>query len=391
MRPTTLLRATAATALSLALSLAAACADRAAVTEPARLTPSAVARAEAASVSVGGVFTETNDATANAVLAFDRAADGTLTPAGSFATGGRGIGGTTDPLVSQYALVLSGDRRFLLVVNAGSDDISVFEIQSSPRLRLVQRIAAGGSRPVSLAIGHDRVYALNQGSNTLTGFRYVQGRLVAEPSWTRPLGPNAAGAAAVRFSRDGRLLAVTERASATIDTYLVQAGGALSQPISNPSNGAAPFGFDFTNTRRLVVSEAGPGTASGYTPRANGTLEVRTASAPTLQRAPCWLIVTPDGRFAYTANAGSATLTGFAVSPTAQLSLLVPSGVSADLGTGATPLDLDVTPDGRFIYVLKAGAGTIGALARSPNGVLTPLADTPAQAARSGQQGLAAY
>jgi 6-phosphogluconolactonase (cycloisomerase 2 family) len=391
MRPTTPLRATAATILSLTLSLAAACTDRTDVTEPTRLTPSASVSAQAAPHRSGGVFTQTNDASANAVLAFDRAADGTLTPAGSFTTGGRGIGGTTDPLFSQYSVVLSVDRHYVFVVNAGSDDISVFRIQDSPRLNLVQTIAARGSRPVSIAVSGNRVYVLNQGSNTLTGFRFTAGQLEAVPSWTRALSANAAGAAEARFSRDGRLLAVTERVSATIDTYLVEGSGALSQAVPNPSNGAAPFGFDFTNTGRLVVSEAAPGTASGYTARANGTLEVRTASAPTLQRAPCWLVVTPDGHYAYTANAGSATLTGFAVSPSGQLSLLVPSGVSADLGAGAGPLDLDVSADGHFVYVLKAGAGTIGALARSSNGALTPLADTPAQAARSGQQGLAAY
>jgi 6-phosphogluconolactonase (cycloisomerase 2 family) len=187
------------------------------------------------------------------------------------------------------------------------------------------------------------------------------------------------------------MLAVTERASGTIDTYLVQGDGALSQAIANRSNGDAPFGFDFNNAGGLIVSEAAPGTASGYALRTNGTLELRTGSAATFQRAPCWLVVTPDGSFAYTANAGSATLTGFAVTTSGQLSLLVPSGISADLGTGATPLDLDVSADGRFVYVLKAGTGTIGALARAANGALTTLADTPAQAARSGQQGLAAY
>ncbi|AHG91424.1 Lactonase, 7-bladed beta propeller [Gemmatirosa kalamazoonensis] len=378
----------------LATLLVAACADPvdAPVAPAGRLTPSAAVDLVTSRLPrVGGVFTATNDAGANAVLAFDRAPDGTLTPAGSFPTGGAGIGGTTDPLFSQYSVALSGNHHYLYVVNAGTDDISVFRVGESPRLELVQRIASGGVRPVSLAVGTRALYALNAGSSTVTAFTIGSGsRLQPAPAWTRALSAGASGPAEVRLSRDGRLLAVTERVSATIDTYLVQPDGALGTAIPNASSGAAPFGFDYTNTGRLVVSEAGPGTASSYA-AAGGVLHVRTASAATLQRAPCWLVVTPDGRVAFTANAGSATLTGFAVSPEGRLSLLVPSGVSADLGAGAAPLDLDVSADGRFVYVLKAGTGGIGALALAPDGSLTPLADTPATAPRSGQQGIAAF
>jgi hypothetical protein len=74
------------------------------------LTPQTAARFELKkreAGSRGAVFTQTNATTGNAVVAFARASDGSLTPAGTFSTGGKGIGGTTDPLAS----VLAAPRR----------------------------------------------------------------------------------------------------------------------------------------------------------------------------------------------------------------------------------------------------------------------------------------
>jgi len=113
---------------------------------------------------------------------------------------------------------------------------------------------------------------------------------------------------------------------------------------------------------------------------------------PTLQAAPCWLIATNSGRFAYTANAGGASITGFAVSPDGSLSRVTPSGVTGSMAPGSTPLDLDVSRDSRFLYVLKAGTGTIGVYAIGADGSLTALTDGPAGTApRSGQMGLASF
>jgi 6-phosphogluconolactonase len=112
----------------------------------------------------------------------------------------------------------------------------------------------------------------------------------------------------------------------------------------------------------------------------------------TLQRAPCWLIATRDGRFVYTANAGSNSVTGFAVSPEGRLTILTPTGMTGVLGAGATPLDLDVSQDSKFLYVLEAGSNTIGAFAVSHDGSLTNLPDgVGGLSNRAGQMGIAAY
>src|SRR5262245_10403938 len=88
----------------------------------------------------GAVFTISNEAQGNRVLAFARMADGTLASPQAYPTHGLGSG---DSLGSQGALTLSGDQHFLLVVNAGSDEISSFAVRGAT-LTLRDTISSGG-------------------------------------------------------------------------------------------------------------------------------------------------------------------------------------------------------------------------------------------------------
>jgi hypothetical protein len=80
--------------------------------------------ASAQSLVVGHVYVNANTARENTIAAFDRHADGMLTPmSGSpFAAGGTGTG---EVIGSQDALQITADGRYLLVVAAGSNGISV--------------------------------------------------------------------------------------------------------------------------------------------------------------------------------------------------------------------------------------------------------------------------
>ena len=139
----------------------------------------------------GAVFVETNDIYANAILAYARSSDGTLTPAGRYPTAGRGgteVGVPTDPLSSQGALTYDPRRHLLYAVNPGSDTLSVFAVRGT-RLRLLQVIASGGSFPVSVAIHKSLVYVLNAGGDgTISGYRTDDQRLTPIPSSVRSFG-----------------------------------------------------------------------------------------------------------------------------------------------------------------------------------------------------------
>src|SRR5215467_2163705 len=195
----------------------------------ARLVAPASARLDQAEGETrGAVFTATNGANANAVVAFARAEDGSLTFAGTFNTGGKGIGGTADPLASQYSLLLDGeDDRLLFVVNAGSNNVSAFRV-SGASLTLVGTTSSGGSLPTSLAIANHTLYVLNAGSNSVRGFDIgATGDLTPNASASAALSTGASGAAAIRASRDGRFLVVTEKGSRTIDVFAIGDHGRL--------------------------------------------------------------------------------------------------------------------------------------------------------------------
>src|SRR5439155_24753434 len=145
----------------------------------------------------GHVYVNDNTAGTNTIGAFDRHADGTLTPeAGSpFTAGGAGTGAG---LASQGALQISPDGRFLIAADAGSNQISVLRIRPDGSLRLVPGgvVSSGGVLPVSVAIHDDLVYVANSGNggSNYTGFtlnpggrlRALAGSTVALPDGSQP-------------------------------------------------------------------------------------------------------------------------------------------------------------------------------------------------------------
>jgi len=343
----------------------------------------------------GAVYVATNGAAGNEVLVFDRAARGTLTPAGSFATGGLGTGGG---LGNQAGLVMSEDERYLFVVNAGSDELSVLGIDRRG-LTLVDKVYAGGTRPISVAVHRDLVYVLNAGgavggADSIVGFRQgPHGRLTEIAGSSRPLSADNTGPAQIGFTPDGGVLVVTEKATNAIVTYVVGRDGLASGPIVHASSGATPFGFGFGKRDALIVSEAFGGAldasaVSSYLVGADGSLTVVTPSLATTETAACWIVVSGTGRFAYTTNAGSGTIAGFAIDFDGALALVDADGATGVTGPGSVPLDMALSRDGRSLYSLNGGNGTIGAFSVGADGSLQPLPFTAGLPA--GANGMAA-
>ncbi|MBP7608570.1 MAG: hypothetical protein KA760_03695, partial [Steroidobacteraceae bacterium] len=267
------------------------------------------------SLAVAGpalVATSSNESSGNRLLIFEVAADGSLAGPESVTTGGSGTGAG---LGSQGALALSRDGRWLLVVNAGSDNVSLFEVTASgPVLRDV--VPSGGRNPISVAIAGRSVAVLNAGGavggrDNITGFVIgPRGRLVRVKGATRPLSGANVGPAQVAFALDGAVAVVTEKATNRIDTFALDAQGAMSGPRVHASAGPTPFGFDVVFGEFLVVSEAaggapGASSVSSYQVQGDGGLVPLTSALATGQSAACWTEVTRDGRFGYLTNAAS--------------------------------------------------------------------------------------
>ena len=353
----------------------------------------------------GFVYTESNLLN-NSVLVFNRAANGTLSPAATVLTGG--AGGGVVSVGSQGALALSGDRRWLFVANEGDGSISVME-RTPAGLKAVGRVSSGGTLPVSITVSRNLVYVLNDGIHgsspaSITGFFFddFSGALRPIPNSTRSLSapsptPPAIGpiAAEIHFDNTGLLLYVAEVGTSLIDTYSINRDSTPSEDRIQNSFGNAPFAFAFDPRDNLLVTEVreasgnptGQGAVTSYRLEDDGNLNrldddgilnrldddgilnTISGSVPDSQTAPCWIAITPDGRFAYAVNTGSAVISGYQVRSNGELSLLG-NGVTAQ--TANAPLDNAFTRNGRFMYDVTGG-GLISGYQVEADGSLTPL------------------
>jgi 6-phosphogluconolactonase len=343
----------------------------------AGLTLVATTGAANAGGPAGSVYVLSNSPAGNAVLAYTRAADGSLSGPVSYATGGTGTGGG---LGSQGSLILDG--KDLYAVNAGSNSISRFSVGRNG-LELEATVPSGGTMPISLTVHDHLLYVLNGGAPTnITGFSTQHDDLTPIPGSTRAMGPGASGPAQISFSRNGHVLVVTEKATHSIETFFVDNDVPDAAAVF-ASTGNTPFGFDFDKHDNILVSNAS-GSASSYSLSREGRVNVISGAVETFQGAPCWLVTSKDGRYAYTANAGPGTISGFTVGNDGSLVLLTPGGATASLGATSHPLDESVTGDGRYLYNLTDGLHRITGFAIGNDGNLTnagSIGDLPVGAA----------
>jgi 6-phosphogluconolactonase len=326
-----------------------------------------------------GVYTQTNDPAGNQVIAYRRAADGTLTPLGGYDTGGLGTG--KPHLASQGSVVLSDDGRWLFAVNAGSDDLSVFAV-AADGLALVDRVDAGGVRPTSIAVHKELLYVLSTGGAgdpaSLHGFNVREdGRIAPLDGSARQLRQPDADPAQVGFSPDGGTLVVTDRTTDTISSYVVGQDGSVDASTVIASSGATPYGFDFTQTGFLVVTEAaggnlGAASASSYALAGPGQLSLVSGSVGDTRSEVCWAAITPDNRHVYVTNFGDGTVSSYTIADDGRLELLQPvAGTTVEGQKGIR--DEAVSRDGRYLYALHADVQQLFGWQVEQDGSLTPV------------------
>jgi 6-phosphogluconolactonase len=266
-------------------------------------------------------------------------------------TPGAGLG-------SQGAIILSEDNCWLFAVYAGSNDISAFQVDDHG-LKLISRVASGGTLPTSLTVYDDLLYVLNAGgSGNITGFVISwRGRLAQIADSTRPLSRPATVPGQVSFGPDGAFLLVTEKGTNLIDTYVVDEDGRATGPVTHPSSGATPFGFAFSKRGDLVVSEAngvpGGSAVSSYDLSDDGNLELVSGSVATNEGAACWVVITKNGRYAYTANAASGSISGFRIGHDGSLHLLNADGRTGV--TGDNPSDMVLSKNSQYLSYARIG------------------------------------
>jgi 6-phosphogluconolactonase (cycloisomerase 2 family) len=344
--------------------------------------------ASAASREGGPVFVQTDNPVGNQVVAYDRAADGTLTQAGVYATGGRGgvlEGAVTDHLASQGSLAYDRRHRLLIAVNAGSDTVSVFGVVGD-RLALRQVIDSGGSFPASVAVRRNLVFVLNaEGEASVQGYTVVAGRLARLPGSNRTLSLSATETprfthtpGQVAFTPDGSQLLVTTKGNGSaIDVFGVGPHGRLSEaPVVNSLPGEVPFAVTFDDQDRLLVAEAGINALASFTVNQDGTV-TKLDAVGTGQAATCWVVGV--GGFFFASNTGSGSLSRFQEALDGSLTLL------GNTSTHGGTVDAAISPDGRFLYAQTGGEGLLDAFQIGPDGSLTAIGSVTVPGAVGGE------
>ncbi len=245
------------------------------------------------------LFVQTDNTAGNHVVAYHRNSNGTLAPAGTYATGGVGgvlNGSAVDHLASQGSLTYDQVHNLLYAVNAGSNTVSVFSVRGD-QLSLRQVVGSGGQFPVSVAVHGFNVYVLNAVSASVQGYVSFFGHLFPLPESDRSLGLTVPSDAnqfthtpgQVAVSPDGTNLVVTTKLNNDdIDVFHIGPFGTLSPSPVVTSDPGGPFGVTFDAAGHLVVANTASNSLATYALEGNGT----ATSIDTVfdgQAATCWV------------------------------------------------------------------------------------------------------
>ncbi|HEY0280208.1 MAG TPA: hypothetical protein VGC32_18240 [Solirubrobacterales bacterium] len=338
-----------------------------------------------AAPSQGAVFVQTDNLTANTVVAYKRSAKGRLTKAGVYKTGGKGgqlAGSKVDFLASQGGLAMDAEAGTLFAVNAGSNTITEFAVDGT-RLTKEATVPSGGEFPASIAISGESLYVLNaRGGGRVQGYSLKGGKPKLMAGWNRKLGldPGATPEfthtpGQVAFTPDGSKLIVTTKGNtSSVDVFAVKNGAVAQTPVVTSLPEAVPFAVAFDPSGNLLVAEAGTNALASFRVGSNGSLTALGAPVPTGQEATCW--ITQVGNTAFLSNAGSGTVSAFGVKGAA---------LTALGNTPTSPGTVDSASVGSYLYVQTGGEGVVDEFQVGSGGKLTPIGKVTVPGAVGGQ------
>ena len=361
------------------------------------------------------VYSISNAAPKNTLVKFVQRSNGTLKKVQTIKTGGSGglapQPGCEPPpgcpmLDTQGEVVTKG--RLVFAVNAGSDSITSFREKKNGKLKRVDVQPSMGDFPNSLTVHGRLLYALNSHSDSIAGFRFSKSgeikrivnsvRSLALPQSNQTLSPRQIG-----FDRTGNVLVVTRLTPLPggIDTFVLNSKDRPGQAVANAPTSALPFGFAFDRYNNLIMSQpaappelAMPGNTASY------DLNTQTGQLTPIETvtsdgvAPCWVVITRDGRYGFVVNTGGgppSTVARYTLTPTGDLTFLGTTGENTANGDQFVRTDEALSRDGRYLFVLEPGIMADNSeidIYRQSGGNLTLVGQTPANLP-AGMSGLA--
>lgn len=267
---------------------------------------------------VGAVYAGTNnpDPKGNFVVGFSRSSSGKLAPMKAYETGGTGRAGPSQPrlnsLISEDS-ILAVEGRFLLVVNAGSNDVTCFRIDADFGLTRTDIEPSGGTAPISLAYRNGIVYVANADedgvfngppdqSGNITAMRLdlSSGDLTAIPDSSVSLHGRPAD---LEITPDGYYLLVSSLnagsallpgpTAAEISSFLIQSDGRLATTPSgtgqstlvgnaagrNLPNAIGIEAFALGDRQFVMAAEARTASSAGLPPASLASLQTGSVSS----------------------------------------------------------------------------------------------------------------
>lgn len=323
------------------------------------------------------VYTMSNEAASNQVIAFDILPSGNLVELGRFDTQGAGTGA---PLGNQSALTTDASDRWLFVVNPGDGSLTSFRLQPTG-LEFVNRVPSGGFRPISVTVFGTLVYVVNEGDpndpvntpDNISGFRFGPGGILeAIPNSTRPLSANLTAPAQIGFNKSGTVLLITEKATNTITTYVMQQDDTpAATPKTRPSAVPTPFGFQFGDRDYVFITEAnggGIGVVAVYRVARDTGVVSSLVDLIELGGATCWTVLSSDQTIGYATNTAGDTVSLYRVNFDGTVDPFFAVDPDRQIFTGDGPRDAVLTQNNHFLYTLNNGDGEIRAFRVDRNG-----------------------
>jgi len=277
---------------------------------------------------------------------------------------------------------VSGDGRYLLAADAGSNQISVLRIRPDGTLARVQGspVYSGGFEPVSIAAHGHLVYVANEGNkvtgtgSNYTGFTLNAGGHLTPLSGSTVSLPSTANPGDILFNSTATSLigvevGTSDPSTFLIDSFVVGRDDRLTAAPGSPfaAQAAGPFGSEFSNAH----GGAGNGSVSALAVAGNGAItSIGTSPYPDGQTAPCWVEISHDGSYLFTVNTGSTSISSYHINADGSLNYFTTTAFKS--GAGIRPFDARLDPSGGWLYVVDAALDAVSGFAVS-GGSLTEL------------------
>ncbi|KAJ7707686.1 hypothetical protein B0H17DRAFT_1325460 [Mycena rosella] len=354
------------------------------------------AASPAAKAAVGAMYFITNEGTGNFVVAAAIGSDGKVTLQQATSSEGMGSHGAPgdgpDALFTQGAVKASAAGNIVATVNAGSNTLSVFNIDPTnpTNLEMIGKpVGSGGEFPVSLAINKagNMVCTVNGGfvngvacytvdktkgllpiANTVRSLKLNQ---------TTPATGPAGSVSHVIFSEDNtQLIASVKGIPPTpgiLAVWDIAADGSLSQDfkaVTPATGGLLPFSMTIIPGKNAILAtDAGLG-VDVFDFSAGAAAGVAAGKSSTLpidgQGATCWSSFSPKTGNFYVTDIGTATVTEINVDDNLKPSIVT----QYPQGNGTATIDNDIATVGAndFMYVLAANASQVQILSLNAPG-----------------------